>query len=244
MDKSYFIKNNYITNKPIENKVGKEIYWTKERIQRSHYYAQYYVYKFCKKLIKKKNLKSVLDIGCANAIKLMNLIYPVCQEVYGIDQRSIIDYCKKRYKLISFYSDDIEYSKLNLNKKFDLIISADVIEHLSNPNNLLSYIKKFCHKNTYIVLSTPERDILRGEECCFSPNKVHVREWNSLEFIKYLKFNNFKIFTHKIVKSRKINLNLRQPLLNIKKNIIEILKIFFRKKTIKNCQLVVCKLKN
>ena len=66
-------------------------------------------------------LLRILDIGCGYAIKLMKFIHPVCNEVYGIDQENIINFCRKKYNLNTFLVDDIENSKLDLKKKFDLI---------------------------------------------------------------------------------------------------------------------------
>ena len=98
------------------------------------------MYKFARKIIKKRKIESVLDIGCRDARKTMKLFYPLINELYGINnERYFIDICKKRYGLITFYYDNIENSNLELNKKFDLIISSDVIEHLLTPDNLIAY---------------------------------------------------------------------------------------------------------
>lgn len=238
MNQNYFIKKEYKINKNI--KIKNENYWNSKSIIQSKY-NQYYVYKYCKNFLIEKKLKSVIDIGCGPATKLMKFIYPVCNDVYGIDQQQIIDYCRKKYKREHFYNDDFENSNLNFDKKFDLIICADVIEHILNPDHLLSYIKKFCHKDTYIVLSTPERDIVRGKNCNQSPNKAHTREWNSLEFINYLKYNYFKIIIHKNVPAYKPNLNIKLlSLYQIKKNIKELFSLFIEKKRAN--QLVMCQL--
>ncbi len=245
MEENYFIRSNYHVNPKIETiESGNKIYWTNERISQS-FYAQYSVYKLCRKLIKIKNIKSVLDIGCGPANKLMKLIYPACNDVYGIDQERMINFCIKHHGLKNFFTDDIENSNLNLNKKFDLIISSDVIEHLDNPNNLISYIKKYSNDNTFIIISTPERDILRGKECSFSPKKDHVREWNKQEFHSYLKHHGFEILAHIIGENFKIYLNFKNPLPIIKSDFLtQIFKVkrFNNLKKIKHCQIVLCKI--
>jgi len=243
-ESNYFIKASYKPNSTIETiETEYRKYWTIHRISQS-YYSQYYVYKFCRKLVKEEKLKSVLDIGCGTGIKLMKLIYPVCDEVYGIDQQGIIQYCRKMYGLETFLADDIENPTLSLKKKFDLIICADVIEHILNPDNLLSYIRKFCHNNTYIVISTPERDILRGRECDFSPKKTHIREWNIKEFRHYLESRKFNILCHKLIKSFKILITLNNSVSNLKKDFITQLYKFSRfrsLKLLKHSQLVLLK---
>jgi len=97
MEKNYFIKNSYIPNKLTEKVNVQE--WEGLNLSKITYYYQYYVYLFCKKLIKRFKLKSVLDIGCRDGNKLMKLIYPVCNYVYGIDiEKYFIELCKKKSK--------------------------------------------------------------------------------------------------------------------------------------------------
>ena len=247
MEKNYYIKSNYKPNK--ENKTfetGEIKYWINNRIHHS-LYSRPLLYKCSKKLIKKKNLKSVLDIGCGPAVKLMKYIYPICHDIYGIDQENIIKFCKNKYGLKNFFIDNIEKSTLNLKKRFDLIISGDVIEHLLNPDNLLNYIKKFSHENTYILITTPERDILRGENCNSCSNPSHIREWNKQEFNNYLKKNGFEIIYHTVIDSLRLYLNFKQRLTEIGKDLsikLSLIKKFNTLKKIKHSQLVVCKLKH
>jgi 2-polyprenyl-3-methyl-5-hydroxy-6-metoxy-1,4-benzoquinol methylase len=218
LNRNYFIKNNYTPLRKLEEFDVE--YWERNyKYTNIPLYVQYYVYKFCRKLIKKKNLKSILDIGCRDGRKLMKLIYPLSDDVYGIDNvKYFIDFCRKYYNSNRFFVDDIENPSLNLKKKFDLIICSDVIEHLLNPDKLLLYIKKYCHSNTYIVISTPERDLVRGFNCNSPPKEGHIREWNSNEFIKYLKHHNFNIISHKIVFHTKISFLVKLLSLSRKKS--------------------------
>jgi len=101
LEKNYFIKNGYIPNKIISSTDIKK--WEGLKLSPKSFYNQYYVYVIGKKLIKKLNLSSVLDIGCRNANKLMNLISPVCNNVYGIDiEDYFIKQCKRKYKTDNF----------------------------------------------------------------------------------------------------------------------------------------------
>lgn len=238
MEKNYFIKSGYLPNKIVET-VDNDFknYWNPNRL-RMAYYDQYAAYKYSRDLITEKNLKSVIDIGCGPAIKLLKLIYPICKNTYGIDNDFIIKYCKKKFQLNSFFADDIENPILNLSKKFDLVMSIDVIEHLNNPDKLLDYIKRLAHKNSFIIISTPERDILRGKACFNSPQRMHIREWNLVEFVKYLKFHKFEIIDYKILRSSKRYFNIR----SILKKLLYIIKL--KKLKSKTCQLVLCRLSN
>ncbi|MHC4498731.1 MAG: glycosyltransferase, partial [Planctomycetota bacterium] len=111
--------------------------------------------------------------------------------------------CKKEHDFGKWFAEDIEYPSLSLDKKFDLIISADVIEHLVNPNKLLDYIHLHSHPETLVILSTPERDVTRGEESLGPPtNPAHVREWNISEFRKYISSCGFSVLESFVVKDR------------------------------------------
>ena len=153
MEKNYFIKKGYIPNKIIEKVNIQE--WEGSNFSKITYYYQYHTYLTCRNLVKKFKLKSILDIGCRDGNKLMKLIYPICNDVYGIDiEKYFIQLCKKKYKNHNFFTDDVENPKLKINKKFELIICSDIIEHLVNPDNLIDYVKKYSNSNSIVVFST------------------------------------------------------------------------------------------
>ncbi len=185
----YFIKKNY--------RINLDVIPYMDTLPHSYYY-QYEVYIFARKIIKKYDLKNILDIGCGIGTKLREIIYPVCEDIIGIDSSSdSINICKREYPFGQWFIDDIEDKKINLYRKFDTIISSDVIEHLVNPDKLLSYIREFSNSDTFIILSTPERDLERGKMSNGPPvNRSHVREWNQMEFNKYIKNRGFDIIDH------------------------------------------------
>jgi SAM-dependent methyltransferase len=195
---NYFIKDGYRINEIniTNDKVSDTNYWNKHRNLAAEVY-QFPVYEFISKFIKDKNINRVMDIGCGVGRKLthVNKENPSV-EIIGIDQEDPIEYCKKNYDFGKWYSDDFENSQLSETIKSKLIISSDVIEHLINPNLLLDYIKTKLDKDGIVILSTPERDLFRGTECNYSPNKHHVREWNFKEFETYLESQGFEIIDH------------------------------------------------
>lgn len=121
------------------------------------------VYKLARKLIKENKINSVLDIGCGYGEKLKKFIYPICSEITGIDSEHGVSYCKEKHNFGKWYVDNLDNPRLNLFEKFDLVISADVIEHLENPDILIDQIKKYSKKNSLILLSTIERNSLCGK---------------------------------------------------------------------------------
>lgn len=226
LNKTYFIKQGYSCNFDekgcaipyLDNESSSEMYQTD-------------VYKFAKQVITKNRLQNMLDIGCGFGQKLKEIVYPVCNDLTGVDTQHSINFCKQNHNFGKWYIDNIENSSLDLNKKFDFIISSDVIEHLVNPDKLLFYIKKYSHDNTFIVISTPERDMLRGKNSLGPPeNKAHVREWNMSEFAKYIEHSGFKILKHFLVKDR------RRSSVYVSRNGINLI-------TPKDvCQVVYCKI--
>ena len=189
-------------------------------------------YKYAANVIKENTLKSCLELGSGAGFKLNKYIRPVCDDVYGIDLPHATAYCEKLYKDIKWINDDFDYKQPAIDKKFDLIISFDVIEHLIYPENLLNKIKSYSHANTRILLSTPERDLVRGKDHFGpAPNEKHVREWNQDELAKFLKFEGFHINKHLILEARKLSLRLRFG-------------TWRRGINTKTCQLVDCVLPN
>ncbi len=158
---------------------------------------QYEAYEYAGELIKKHEFRNILDIGCGYGMKLKKLISPLCQDITGIDESHTISWCRQHHYFGTWYADNLEDPKLDLGRTFDLIISADVIEHLVDPNKLLDVIKKYASKDTFIVLSTPERDTTRGKDNMGPPaNPLHAREWNFDEFRKYVEHNQFTVIRH------------------------------------------------
>lgn len=206
--KNYCIKNGYKSYHEsfAIDKSRKELYWNKYRIRSSSAF-QWSVYQYASALIKKWKLKTIVDLGCGSGIKLNKLIAKSATNIIGVDQKSAIEYCKKNHKQGRYYVDDFDNPSLELNENIDFIICADVIEHLVDPDVLLDYLKQISNNDTYILFSTPERDLLRGQDCMESTKPEHVREWNSMEFKCYLENSGFSILDHKLEYPLRFTLN-------------------------------------
>jgi 2-polyprenyl-3-methyl-5-hydroxy-6-metoxy-1,4-benzoquinol methylase len=115
----------------------------------SHYKIAFYISK-----LKKKT--SLLDLGC-NAGFIGRALRNVGWRGHltGIDKqkdyKSII--LKSGYN--KFLNIDIEKDISKIRKKYDLVIFADVLEHLINPQEVLIKIKKNLKKNGVIIISLP-----------------------------------------------------------------------------------------
>lgn len=99
--------------------------------------------------------QKVLDIGCSDGSlgEAIKKIYN--SEVVGVEISSLasLEASKKIDKV--FQGDilkiDIPYSK----GYFDVIILADVLEHLINPLEVLKKVKHYLNPNGYIIVSVP-----------------------------------------------------------------------------------------
>lgn len=149
------------------------------------------VYKFAKTILNEENLNIVVDIGCGSGYKLIK--YFNNNLTIGIETEPCISFLRKIYPDKKWVdSGECEKSFPNFNQTCDLIICADLIEHMIDPTELLKYINKFQYK--YLIISTPDRYILKnknkndGLKSWHGPplNECHVREWEYNEFTKLL----------------------------------------------------------
>ncbi|MBT3287834.1 MAG: class I SAM-dependent methyltransferase [Victivallales bacterium] len=194
---NYFIKDGYEARDVslTLDSVSGGVYWDEERIAASEHF-QYDVYMYAAGLVERTGASRLLDIGCGAARKL-RMIHELVPdlEIVGVDQPHAIEFCCSQYGFGRWVAANIEDSEDALGSEFtaDVVVCADVIEHLVNPDSLLDYIRAHAHEDTRVVLSTPERDVIRGRKCMRSRNKQHVREWNIAEFRAYLEHRGFVV---------------------------------------------------
>jgi 2-polyprenyl-3-methyl-5-hydroxy-6-metoxy-1,4-benzoquinol methylase len=129
-----------------------------------------------------------VDVGTGGGYKLMKYFSDV--RTLGLDLEPNVSWLKDKMP-------DREWAEVPLSESapgFDLLICADVIEHLVDPDELLGFIER--SKPKFAIVSTPNRDNLLE---CFAAgpprNTCHVREWSSAEFAEYLG-QRFEILSH------------------------------------------------
>jgi SAM-dependent methyltransferase len=181
-------------------------YWNAERIRNAAWY-QYPVYQFAARLIARRGVSRVVDVGCGPGIKLASLHarFPRVEFV-GIDQGEAIEFCLKTHPFGQWLVDDFDRPTTTA-PTGDLVICSDVIEHVENPDTLLAYLKARLRPGGYLLLSTPDRDALHGVGCRECLNASHVREWNVQEFGRYVASRGFRILDHRRQYPVKVGLN-------------------------------------
>jgi len=154
-------------------------------------FDHYFLITLAKLLIKRIDIKSILDVGCGDG----KLIYEIClnnQLVEGFDRIIGLDKNEKAIqfaKVINadnkadFKTDDIFEFDI---KNFELLILMEVIEHIS-PNNLPEFINEISshmQKDAYILICVPSTNI-----------PVHPKHYNhfDIESLKALIPERFNI---------------------------------------------------
>lgn len=138
------------------------------------------VYQLASQIWTKSNGSSVIDVGCGSGYKLLQ--YFASAPTTGIEVEPTLSWLRQAYpdrKWLNFA--ELDPSQLSA----DILICADVIEHLSHPDELLQFIQQihFCK----LIISTPEREAVAGKSDYGPPeNTCHFREWNAAEFREYL----------------------------------------------------------
>ncbi|MDH3493514.1 MAG: class I SAM-dependent methyltransferase [Acidobacteriota bacterium] len=109
--------------------------------------------------------QSVLHLGCTNypytkeAIESDMLLHDSLQEVsgelYGFDQdRRGIEILEKRGTKNLYEAGLERLEEVDLDRKFDVIVAGEIIEHLNNPGLFLEGIKRFMNPETKLVITT------------------------------------------------------------------------------------------
>jgi hypothetical protein len=143
-------------------------------------------------------LRTVLDFGCGSGFKLMK--YFSNYETLGVDLPEAVvllaqKYPGRRWSTTADLSSALFTSTLT---HPDMLICSDVIEHVDDPDLLLSFFKAI-HPQ-WLVISTPDRKLMAKYPKWTSENGppgngCHVREWAFDEFRRYMD-SHFEVLRH------------------------------------------------
>lgn len=98
--------------------------------------------------------KEVLDIGCLNHNLEMFEANPLHNEIEKLSKSCLgVDIEKEVLKLKNTICADA--TKLNLERRFDVIFAGEFIEHICNHKEFLETAKKHLADNGYLILTTP-----------------------------------------------------------------------------------------
>ncbi len=114
-------------------------------------------------LFEYKTKLRILDIGCGNG-SLSNLIADQGYEVVGIEEsESGVKLANQTFPNCRFIQGTIyNLPYAELGEKFDIVIAAEVIEHLFAPKELVRNAKQCLKPNGRLILTTPYHGYLKN----------------------------------------------------------------------------------
>jgi 2-polyprenyl-3-methyl-5-hydroxy-6-metoxy-1,4-benzoquinol methylase len=142
------------------------------------------------RLVKKlvQDEKKILDAGCGDGRFCFELKE---KEIIGIDySKKAINFAKAFNPNINFHAADL--TNLNLNKKFDCVVSIETLEHIQ-PEKLRKVFENFhkiLDKNGKLVITVPSKNIKVGSK--------HYQHFSKKDLENYMSglFNIEQIFGH------------------------------------------------
>lgn len=122
--------------------------------------------------------QEILDVGCASGWFLSQLSHEFPKaKCYGIDiYREAIDYGKRIYPHIEFKISDAHKIPYR-DKTFDLIVCAEVLEHVDDPMSVLVEIKRVLKNNGIAVIEIDSGSWLFSV-VWYLWRKMNGRVWN------------------------------------------------------------------
>lgn len=123
--------------------------------------------------------RSIVDLGCGSGFKLLKYFSHL--HTVGVDRAPTVKFLRNKYITREWF----EIGEVFHFFEPSLLICSDVIEHVQDPDALLSTIERL--NPTFALFSTPDRvEIALGTEDGPPRNVHHVREWIHDEFVSYL----------------------------------------------------------
>jgi SAM-dependent methyltransferase len=147
-----------------------------------------HIRRILKTMIRPLDIKSILDVGCGQGSLLaeLKLEFPHI-EPCGVDiSQSAVKLARQRLPYGEFWVMDI--ARETLNKKCDLVICSEVLEHIPDDNTALRNLKQMTGK--YLVISTPQ-----GEMRKFEREVGHVRNYARGELVNKLEQTGFVVIS-------------------------------------------------
>ena len=171
--------------------ISKETY--EEIVGKRIRYDILYKYETAYRLIRKykKGKLKILDVGCGHGIFAFfadkNWI------LYGIDlNKDRIEKAKKiKRKNVQFFLKNVE--EFNLNKKVDVVLALDVIEHLDHPEKCIKLISKNLNKNGVLIVSNPNRYSTSNVLNNIVHLENHKHYWSPKQFAEMVSKYGFKL---------------------------------------------------
>lgn len=149
--------------------------------------------------------KKILDVGCGQGI-LGEIYRKNNNEYYGIEWANDVEGILKK-RLTKYFKADVtdfkKVAKLLGRNKFDIIIFADVLEHLYDPVTVVNFYKKYLKDNGKIYFSLPNIAVFNARIWLLlgkfnytqvgTLDKTHIRFFTKDNIFKLLKVSGLEM---------------------------------------------------
>jgi len=141
-------------------------------------------------LVKNLPHEHVLDLGCGDGSFLAEFSGKIKTSILaGADiSQEALRIARENLPGIEFFQTDLN-GKFILNRRFDVIVLSEVLEHLENDDALLEQIASFCH---YVVISVPG-----GPADKIDRRYGHIRNYSGQLIKEKLQYNGFDLVMYK-----------------------------------------------
>lgn len=170
-----------------------------------------------KDIIKNEKIKSIIDLGCGDGafVIAVKKEFPHIK-ITGIDiSNRRIDGLRKKFPKDNFYARDVCNTRIK--KKFDLVYSSQVIEHVENDQEMVKEMRRLCKNKGILfcssVIKKPWAIYQYRNNGKFVLDPTHEREYrNQKEFLDLFK-KDFRIISYWKTKTRrkKLGITFRIP---------------------------------
>lgn len=166
-----------------------------------------YIFKPILKHVKTDKDKVILDVGCGNGW-LVNELIKIGYDAYGIDASYTGIHIANQLNSGRFYVHDVNNEDCPAeltNKKFKVIISTEVIEHLYNPKRYIQFCKSILllAGGGKLIITTPYHGYLKNVLLAvagkmdhhYSPLWLggHIKFWSESTLTKLLTEEGFSV---------------------------------------------------
>jgi len=158
------------------------------------------------KIVAYLKAQRILDLGAGNGA-LCGLLKREGYAVAGCEyDKHGVEIARAAYPDIAFYNfgvQDDPAGLLEVEAKFDVVVSTEVIEHLFSPHHLPIYAARVLTDNGYLVVSTPYHGFWKNLALSIS-NKWdshhdplwhggHIKFWSRRTLTRLLEQNGFEV---------------------------------------------------
>jgi len=136
--------------------------------------------------------KTVIDVGCGTGYGC-KIIANKAKLVYGIDHdKETIAFCQKHFLTPNIKYIKMDANSLNLDRKFDVAVTFQAIEHMPNLEAFIKKLKEIVNLGGFIFISTPNVKLDKKQK---KANPFHLNEMSFDQFHKLLadNFSNFEL---------------------------------------------------